>query len=66
MGSRDFRVTLGTVSTPVADGGAALVTFPIAAAWRSNFGQNRGGNFSFQARLERAGNAWRLASVVLQ
>jgi serine/threonine-protein kinase len=66
MGSRDFRVTLGTVSTPVADGGAAVVTFPVAAAWRSNFGQNRGGNFNFQARLERAGNAWRLASVVLQ
>jgi serine/threonine protein kinase/uncharacterized protein YjdB len=66
MGSRDFRVTLGTVTTPVADGSAALVTFPVAAAWRSNFGQNRGGNFNFQARLERAGNAWRLVSVVLQ
>jgi serine/threonine protein kinase/uncharacterized protein YjdB len=66
MGSRDFRVTLGDVSNPVADGPAALVTFPVAGAWRSNFGQNRGGNFNFQARLERAGNAWRLASVVLQ
>jgi serine/threonine protein kinase len=66
MGSRDFRVTLGTVSNPVADGTAAAVTFPVAAAWRSNFGQNRGSNFNFRARLERAGNEWRLASVVLQ
>jgi hypothetical protein len=66
MGQRQFQVTLGTVADPVADGAAATVTFPIAAAWRTSFGQNRSGNFSFRARLERAGGEWRLASVVLQ
>ncbi|MGE0160129.1 MAG: protein kinase [Gemmatimonadales bacterium] len=66
MNQRDFRVTLGTVSAPVADGAGATVTFPVAAAWRSSFGQNRDGSFNFRARLERAGTEWSLASVVLQ
>jgi hypothetical protein len=66
MGQRDFRVTLGTVSDPVADGDAATVTFPVSATWRSSFGQNRAGTFDFRARFERAGNEWRLTSVVRQ
>jgi hypothetical protein len=65
MGQRDFRVTLGTVSDPVEDGDAATVTFPLSAAWRSSFGQNRNANFNFQARFERVGSEWRLTSVVL-
>jgi hypothetical protein len=66
MGQRQFQVTLGTVSSPVADGAAATVTFPVAVAWRTSFGQNRSGNFNFRARLERSGSEWRLASVVLE
>jgi uncharacterized protein YjdB len=66
MGQRDFRVTLGTVSDPVVDGDGATVTFPLSAAWRSSFGQNRSGNFNFRARFERVGSEWGLASVVLQ
>jgi hypothetical protein len=66
MGQRGFRVTPGAISSPVADGTGATVTFPVAAVWRSNFGQNRSGSYDFVARLERVGNGWRLASVVLQ
>jgi hypothetical protein len=66
MGQRQFQVTPGTVSDPVAEGATATVTFPVAANWRTSFGQNRNGNFNFRARMERAGNEWRLASVVLQ
>jgi hypothetical protein len=66
MEQRGFRVTPGAISSPMADGAGATVTFPVAAAWRTNFGQNRSANYNFVARLERAGNTWRLASVVLQ
>jgi hypothetical protein len=66
MGQRDFRVTLGTVSEPVADGDGATVAFPVSAVWRSSFGQNRSANFDFRARFERVGSDWRLSSVILE
>ncbi len=66
MGSRQLTMTLGTVSTPVSEGAAAVVTFQVAANYRSSFGQNRDSNFNFRARLERSGAEWRLASSVLQ
>jgi serine/threonine-protein kinase len=66
MEGQQLRVTLATVSNPVGDGAAATVTFQVTANYRSGFGQNRNATFDFRGRLERAGNAWRLASVVLQ
>jgi uncharacterized protein YjdB len=66
MGQRDFRVTLGSLADPVEEGDAAIVTFPVSAAWRSSFGQNRNGNFTFRDGFERVGAEWRLTSVVLQ
>jgi len=66
VGQRDVRVTLGTVSNPTLEGSAAVVTFPVNAAYRTSFGQNRSNDFTFRARLERSGSGWAVASAVLQ
>jgi hypothetical protein len=66
VGQRDVRVTLGTVSNPTLEGSAAVVTFPVNAAYRTSFGQNRSNDFTFRARLERSGSQWAVVSAVLQ
>jgi hypothetical protein len=62
----NLTVTLGTLSGPTLDGASAVVTFDVATAYRTNFGQNRTRAFSFRGRLERSGAQWRLVAAVLQ
>jgi hypothetical protein len=66
IGQRGVQVTLGAISNPTAEGSAAVVTFPVTAAYRTSFGQNRSNDFTFRARLERSGAQWAVVSAVLQ
>jgi Bacterial Ig-like domain (group 2) len=66
MGERNFVPTLGTVGEAAPEGAGAVVSFQVAAAYRTNFGQNRSRDLRFSARLERVGSQWQIASCVLQ
>jgi hypothetical protein len=66
LDQREVRVTLGEISAPTQNGAAATVTFPVAVAYRTSFGQNGRNNFTFRGRLERSGAQWTLVSAVLQ
>jgi hypothetical protein len=66
MGERGFSATLGPISDPTEQGGAAAVTFTVEAAYRNFAGAERRSTLNFIARLERSGSNWTLASAVVQ
>jgi hypothetical protein len=65
MDERDFSASLGPFDAPAQQGDAVVVRFQAAATYRTNFGNNRDRSLTFQARFQRAGSEWRLASCVL-
>jgi uncharacterized protein YjdB/tRNA A-37 threonylcarbamoyl transferase component Bud32 len=66
FGENNFTATLRDVGTPSPAGDAATLTFQVAAAWRTNFGQNRGRDLTFTARLERVGGQWQIGAAAAQ
>ena len=65
MDERDFSAQLGDLGTPTLRGETAVVRFGATGSYRTNFGNNRSRELTFEAILTHDGSAWRMSSCQL-